>query len=118
MRSFTTSPGKAGLRVQTGDRHTRDAMARRAGVPRWRGSVVNLETPSHRIFRSPIGMEQTDSNELDDIRNTAVNLLPYKPTSRFFEATGPARGQSPGGAGRLRLGVGPGQVWARWDLSL
>ena len=29
-----TSPGKAGLRVQTGDTHTRDAMARRAGVPR------------------------------------------------------------------------------------
>jgi hypothetical protein len=25
--------------------------------------------------------------------------------------------QFPGGAGRLRLGVGPGQVWARWDLS-
>ena len=32
---LTTSPGKAGLRVQTGDRHTRDVMARRAGVPRW-----------------------------------------------------------------------------------
>jgi len=47
MRSFTTSPGKAGLRVQTGDRHTREHGAACRGPPVVREQERDsLDTPS------------------------------------------------------------------------
>jgi hypothetical protein len=47
MRSFTTSPGKAGLRVQAGDRHTRvnGAACRGPPVVRERSGVIRTLRP-------------------------------------------------------------------------
>jgi hypothetical protein len=53
MRSFTTSSGKAGLRVQSGDGHTRDYGAACRGPPvvRERSGIVSTLSPN-RILRS------------------------------------------------------------------
>jgi hypothetical protein len=53
-----TSPGKAGLRVQSGDRHTRDygAACRGPLVVRERSGIVQTLRPT-RIL-GPIGMER------------------------------------------------------------
>jgi hypothetical protein len=56
-------------------------------------------------------MEKMSSGESDvqkNERNPTDNLLPSKPTPRFFEATGPARGYNPraGSVGSV-WGFGP-----------
>jgi hypothetical protein len=58
MRSLTTSPGKAGLRVQTGDGHTRDYGAACRGPPvvRERSGIVQTLRPNR--IPGPIGMEE------------------------------------------------------------
>jgi hypothetical protein len=57
MRSLTTSPGKAGLRVQAGDRHTRDGGAACRGPPvvRERGKSRNSVPEDPRVL---FGMER------------------------------------------------------------
>jgi hypothetical protein len=70
MRSLTTSPGKAGLRVQSGDTHTRDDGAACRGPPVVR-ERDNLDNPSHRI-PGPIGTEKMNSGE-SDVQKTSVN---------------------------------------------
>jgi hypothetical protein len=68
MRSLTTSPGKAGLRVQAGDTHTRDYGAACRGPPVVREQERdNLDTLSHRILGSYRDGEM-NSDESDDIR--------------------------------------------------
>jgi hypothetical protein len=65
---LTESPGKAGLRVQTGDGHTREHGAACRGPPVVREQERdNLDAPSHRILGSYRDGE-TISDESDDIR--------------------------------------------------
>jgi hypothetical protein len=51
MRSLATTPGKAGLRVQTGDVHPGENGAACRGPPVVR-ERDSLDTPSHRILGS------------------------------------------------------------------
>jgi hypothetical protein len=65
-----TSPGKAGLRVQTGDRHTRGEWRGVQGSPGGEGAERDsLDTPSHRI-PGPIGMER----QIQENRMISENL--------------------------------------------
>jgi hypothetical protein len=58
MRFLTTSPGKAGLRVQAGDRHTREYGAACRGPPvvRERSGIIWTLRPIG--FRVLLGMER------------------------------------------------------------
>jgi hypothetical protein len=68
LLSLTTSPGKAGLRVQTGDRHTREHGAACRGPPvvRERSGIIWTLRPigSRGSYRDG----ETISDESDDIR--------------------------------------------------
>jgi hypothetical protein len=68
MRSLTTSPGKAGLRVQAGDGHTREHGAACRGPPvvRERSGIIWTLRPGR--IPGPIWDGETISDELDDIR--------------------------------------------------
>jgi hypothetical protein len=66
---LTISPGKAGLRVQSGDGHTREHGAACRGPPvvRERSGIIWTLRPGR--IPGPIGMEQRNSGKSDDIRN-------------------------------------------------
>jgi hypothetical protein len=84
MRSFTASPGKAGLRVQAGDGHTRvdGAACRGPPVVRERSGIIWTLCPIGS--RGSYWDGEMISDESDDIRK------PQKRSENYDDSDNPA----------------------------